>query len=221
KGWLNKLYRDFYGQMKRVKVPRGKKVEMGSGAGFIKEIIPGVITSDVVKAEGIDMIFFAERMPFKNGGVTAFYMLNTLHHIKNVEKAFAEMDRCLKSGGKVVMIEPANTWWSRIIYHFHQEVFDPGADWRVDGQNRLADSNIALPWIIFVRDRKRFARLFPGLKVVKVAPQTPFLYLFSGGLSFPQMLPTSLYPILKWLEERLDRWRWRLGMFMAIELEKI
>ena len=221
KDWLNRLYCDFYGQMKRVTVPRGKKVEMGSGAGFIKKIIPDVITSDVMHGEDIDMVFFAEKMPFGNKEVAAFYLLNTLHHVKDVRKAFAEMDRCLKPGGRVVMIEPANTWWSGIIYRFHKEAFDPQADWKVDGQDRLSDSNIALPWIIFVRDRKRFSRLFPGLIIVKVEPQTPLLYILSGGLSFPQMLPTSFYPVIRQLEAFLARWRWQLGMFMTIELEKV
>ena len=36
-----------------------------------------------------------------------------------------ELERCLKPGGKIVMIEPANTRFSRLIFRrFHHEMFE-------------------------------------------------------------------------------------------------
>ena len=218
---LNRLYFDFYKRMKKVVVPSGRKVEIGSGGGFIKEEMPEMVTTDVIKGPMIDYVFFAEKMPFKDNTVAAFYLLNTLHHIKDVKMAFTEMDRCLKRGGKVIMIEPANTWWSKVIYLFHRETFDIHKDWKIKGRDRLSDSNIALPWIVFFRDRKKFSRLFPRLKVANIECHTPFLYILSGGLTWPQMLPTFAYPILSKIEEWFEKWQWSWGMFMTIELEKI
>src|SRR5260221_12345273 len=41
-------------------------VELGSGGGFIKEIIPSIITSDVLKLPNVDMNFSALDMPFND-----------------------------------------------------------------------------------------------------------------------------------------------------------
>lgn len=48
-------------------------------------------------------------MPFQDKSVSAFMMIDVLHHIKDSRQFFKEMQRCLKPGGKIVMIEPANT----------------------------------------------------------------------------------------------------------------
>jgi trans-aconitate methyltransferase len=57
KYFLHKTYKDFYIQLLNNLLPenkQGKIIELGSGAGFIKEIIPNAITSDVLKIPGVD-----------------------------------------------------------------------------------------------------------------------------------------------------------------------
>ena len=185
-------------------MPHGKKVELGSGAGFIKKVIPKVITSDVVSGHGIDKVFFAEKMPFANKSISAFYMIDVLHHIKNPSKALKEMDRCLVGGGKIIMIEPANTLWAQIVLkNFHHENFDTKAGWTIKGKGRLTDANMAIPWIIFVRDRKKFEKKFPNLKIRNITPHTPFSYLISGGLSYQPFIPVFLYPFAIFTEKLL------------------
>lgn len=221
RGYLNKIYRDFYAEFKKSKVPNGKLIEIGSGAGFIKEIIPSVITSDVVKGPDIDKVFFAEKIPFKSSSVAAFFMIDTLHHIKDVEIAFKEMERCLKRNGKIVMIEPYNSWWGYIIYKYlHYEHFDPKAGWKVEGRGRMSDSNTALPWIIFVRDRKIFQKKFPELIIDSVKPFMPITYLVSRGLLKPQLLPTFTYGWVKFIEKLFSPLNKYVGMFVIIELHK-
>ncbi len=222
KKFLKKIYIDFYKQLKKTKLPKGSIVEIGSGAGFIKEIIPNVVTSDVIKGPGIDKVFFADNMPFKTNSVAAFFMIDVLHHIKDSEKALREMARCLKPNGKLVMIEPYKSWWSHIIYkYFHPERFDPNANWKVTGSGRMSDSNTALPWIIFVRDRKIFEKKFPEFSINKIEPHTPLRYLISGGLSTIQLLPSIMYTQVLSLEKFLSPLNNYIGMFVTIELEKI
>ena len=48
KKFLNSIYFDFYEQLRPNNIPEGKVVELGSGAGFIKKVIPKTITSDVI-----------------------------------------------------------------------------------------------------------------------------------------------------------------------------
>ena len=160
KGFLRKIYEDFYKDlMSHITAPEIKTlVELGSGAGFIKRIYPWVQTSDVLDLAGLDRVFDATKMPFEDKTVDGILLINVLHHIKEVEQFFAEAGRVLKDSGRVVMIEPANTPWARFIYtRFHHEVFDPDAGWQVEGDRPLLDGNDALAWIIFSRDKDRFA----------------------------------------------------------------
>lgn len=223
KSFLNKIYVDFYRTFLKTKFPKGPIVEIGSGAGFIKDIIPHAITSDVIKGPDIDKVFFAHKMPSKDNSVSAFLMIDVLHHIKDSEKAFKEMLRCLKPGGKVVMIEPYNSLWGGLIYkyiHPEKKGFNPKVGWKIKGRGRMSDSNPALPWIIFVRDRKLFEKKFPHLKIVRVLPHTPFRYLVSGGLTRLQFLPAIFYPLVFNLEKKLSHLNKLIGMFVTIELEK-
>lgn len=221
KNFLKKLYTDFYNELLNKHFPRGSIVELGSGAGFIKKIKPQVITSDVVKGTNIDKVFSATRMPFKNSSISAFLMFDVLHHIKDPKKALNEMSRCLKKGGKIIMIEPYNSLFGRFIFqNFHHENFDPTAGWKIQGPGRLSDANGALSWIIFVRDRKLFVDQFPNLKIVKVIPHTPLRYLLSGGLSHWWSLPSFGYEFIKLLENILKPLNNFLGMFVTIEVEK-
>ncbi len=223
KGFLKKLYTDFYGQFKEsVPDTEGKVlVELGSGGGFIKDVIDNVITSDIIELPNVDKVFSACEMPFEKSSVDAFFMFNVLHHIVNPRKFFSESLRCLKTNGKVVMIEPANTVWSRFIYkNFHHEQFDADAKWELEDVGPLSGGNDAMGWIIFNRDRKKFEEEFPHLKIVRMYNHTPLRYLLSGGFTLRQLAPSFSYPIFKALELALSPFNNLLGMFQTVELEK-
>ena len=222
KVFLRNLYTDFYEIFKKsIGQNAGIMVELGSGGGFIKEIIPDVITSDITKLPNVDMTFSAEQMPFKNGGVDAFFMIDVLHHIKKPRVFFAEAQRCLRTGGKVVMIEPANTLWAAFIYkNFHHESFDTSAGWEMNKTGPLSDANGALAWIIFQRDRKLFESEFKNLKIENISFHTPFRYLVSGGLTYRQLAPAFMYGFVNFLEFCLRPFNKWLGMFETIILEK-
>ena len=224
KPFLKKLYIDFYNQLKAPVVDCHNKVvvELGSGGGFIKDVIDNVITSDILELPNVDKVFSATDMPFEPAGVDAFVMFDVLHHISDPRAFFTESLRCLKTGGKIVMIEPANTLWARFIYkNFHHESFDTQANWSLDKSGPLSQGNGALPWIIFSRDRKIFEDEFPSLRIVSIRSHTPFRYLFSGGLTLRQLAPSFTYSLIAAVEYVLSPLNDQLGMFQMIELEKI
>jgi SAM-dependent methyltransferase len=224
KALLRKLYIDFYEQFKRTVPDYRKKVlvELGSGGGFIKEVMGNVITSDVLDLANVDRVFSALSMPFEESSVDAFFMFDVLHHITDPRAFFREALRCLKVSGKIVMIEPANTLWSRFIYkNFHHERFDPEAQWDIGRMGPLSEGNGALPWIIFSRDRQVFEEEFPCLKIVGLRNHTPLRYLLSGGLTLRQLVPSFTYPVVRAIEYGLSPMSNLLGMFQTIELEKI
>lgn len=225
KPFLRKLYADFYNIFKE-SIPESSRnglfVELGSGGGFIKKVIPNAVTSDVLDLPNVDKHFSALDMPFGNNSVDAYFMIDVLHHINDATAFFKEMDRTLKAGGKIIMIEPANTSWGRFIYqNFHHETFDPSGGWGFEKTGPLSSANGAIPWIIFYRDRKQFEQQFPMLKITVLKPHTPFRYLISGGVSMRQLLPSFLYGAVKGLEIILSPFNKYIGMFLTIEINKI
>jgi hypothetical protein len=65
KKFFRKVYQYFYNILKyySADLPNGRKIELGSGAGFIKSTLPDVITSDVIKLPMCDEVIDAEK-PF-------------------------------------------------------------------------------------------------------------------------------------------------------------
>jgi SAM-dependent methyltransferase len=223
KSFLRKIYVDCYKQYQDALAitPGGIYVELGSGGGFVKDIIPNVITSDILSLSNIDIRFSAQNMPFRDESVDAFFMFNVFHHIKDPSHILRELNRCLRPGGKIVMIEPANTLWGRFVWqHFHHEVFDPSAGWAVEGEGPLSSGNGAIPWIIFCRDREEFERRFPSLPINRIRYQMSLRYLISGGVSMRSLLPSIFYPVIKGIEFLLSPFNRWIGMFFAIEIEK-
>ncbi len=224
KPFLKNVYVDFYRQFAElVGEPQDKiLVELGSGGGFVKEVISNVITSEVVEVPNVDKVFSALEMPFEKTSVDAFFMIDVLHHLPEPRIFFAEALRCLKVKGRVIMIEPANTLFSQFIYkHFHHETFDFRAGWELEQGGRLSHSNGAMPWIIFNRDRRLFEQEFPSLKITRIRNHTPLRYLLSGGLTLRQLLPSCTHAPVKMIESLLSPLNNVLGMFQTIELQKI
>ncbi len=214
------IYRDLAGRLER---GAGERiVELGSGGGCIKEVIPEAVTSDVMAASGVDRVFSATEIPFEDASVGAFVMVDVLHHIKQPREFFRETVRCLRTGGKVVMTEPANTAWSRVVYGTLQhERFELGAGWELDKKEAISESNQALSWIIFHRDREVFEREFPQLQIMAIRLHSPLRYILSGGLGWRALAPGWSYPIVKGLEWLLRPVAGLAAMFETIELKKI
>jgi SAM-dependent methyltransferase len=224
KPFLKKLYLEWYGAFKNGTAAfNGEKIlEIGSGGGFLKQVIPGIITSDILDLGTCDMTFSAEKMPFRDEELSAIVMLNVFHHIPNPSLFLSEAQRVLKKGGKIIMIEPANTFWSRIIYkNFHHEPFDPKGGWEIDSSGPLSGANGALPWIYFKRDEEIFKKKFPYLVLEKFRCQTPLRYLVSGGLTMKQLVPSWSFSFFRILEKALSPLANQLGMFVTIEIRKM
>lgn len=150
-------------------------------------------------------------------------MLNVLHHIHQPRLFLNEACRCLKNGGELILIEPANTLFSRFIYtHIHHEGFYPSAEnWELSADTPLSCANGALPWIIFVRDQDCFKAEFPALQLYDITVHTPLSYLLSGGLSFQQLVPNRSYTFIRKLERLSNSINRLAGLFMTVRLKKL
>ena len=81
------------------------------------------------------------------------------------------------------MVEPWVTFWSRFVYgRLHHEPFHPeSVSWSFPSSGPLSGANIAIPWIVFSRDRTQFEKEYPELQIEQVRPFLQGRYLLSGG----------------------------------------
>ena len=222
KPFLRLLYRDWYESLRSAvpKVVPGAVIELGSGGGFIQEIIPQALTSDIHPTPGISMTLDATVMPFRSQSLKAILMVDVLHHLPRVSDFFSEASRCLTSGGVIAMIEPWNTLFSRLFYRYlHHEPFEPqAAGWHFTPGKPMSSSNQALPWILFSRDRLKFQATFPEWELSLIGLHTPLRYLLSGGVSCRGLVPAFTFDLWRAVEEKLTACMRYLAMFATIKL---
>lgn len=200
----------------------GRVLELGSGGGFLHELVPGLVRSEVGPFPWVDLALDGQVLPIRDGALKGIVMTNVLHHLPRPARFFDEAARCLRPGGVVAMIEPWNTPWSRFVYgRLHHEPFLPDApDWAAPAGGPLSGANGALPWIMLVRDRERFRRDHPQLEVLRIEPLMPFSYLLSGGVSRRTFVPSAVISACIRLERSLGGPARSQAMFAAIQIER-
>jgi SAM-dependent methyltransferase len=222
---LERIYLEVYREYQRCLQscpPEGDAIELGSGAGFAKELIPELLTSDVLPYQGTDRIIDGTRLPCADRSLRMLCMMNVFHHIPDVEAFLSEAERCLVPGGKIFIADQHVGLLSRPVFKYlHHEPFRPGAkEWSFQSAGPLSDANGALAWIVFVRDLARFRRLYPGLKLLRYQPHTPLRYWLSGGLKQWSLIPRQAVGLVEALDRLLIRIWPELGSFVYIELVK-
>ncbi len=219
---LRRIYDQWYGFIStNIPAGSGEVLELGSGAGFLDEFIPQLITSEIFVTPGARVVLDGQRLPFPDAGLRAIAMTNVLHHLPDVRRFFAEATRCVRVGGTVAMVEPWVTQWSRLIYRkLHHERFDPHARrWGFDSDGPLSGANGALPWIVFRRDRQQFEREFPTWRIEHLRPILPFRYLLSGGVSLRALMPGWSSGLLRAAEAMMPASQ--TAMFAEIVLRRV
>jgi len=145
-----------------------------------------VIATDIQFAPWLDAVADAQHLPFAPGSAANIVMVDVLHHLEFSAVFFGEARRVLRPGGRVVMVEPAITLGSALFYRLlhHEpvrmsaEIFGEGEP---DPRRDPYASNQAIPTLLATRDRERFHRLFPDLRIVRVDWFAFAAYALSGG----------------------------------------
>lgn len=222
--WQNKailrgIYTDYYARMRKLLKP-GNSLEIGAGSGHLSEYNLDVVITDIQTAPWLNVTADAQSLPFKNASFNNIIMLDALHHIENTSLFFSEATRILKSGGRIIMIEPAITPVSEIFYRFmHPEPVNMNEDPFINfirTQNRSPyDGNQAIPTILFCQRHEEFLQRYPELKINKVNYLSLFAYPLSGGYRNWSLLPISFLNLLLRLEDHLLK---LVGRKMAFRL---
>src|SRR6185436_13773634 len=182
KRFLRRLYRESYQKFAEClsRCPgEGIALELGSGAGFVKEVVPEMTTSDVIAYPGVDRILNAADMPFGDE----------------------------RLGGRILMVDQHLGWISTwILKYGGHEPFSPGsAEWSFDSSGPLSGANGALAWIVFRRDVEKFGKLCPFLRLERYEPHTPLRYWISGGLKVWSLTPGWSFGTMTWVDRVLTR----------------
>lgn len=211
---LRSAFQSFYEQMfaaaDEAGAPTEIEIELGSGGGFIKEVRPSVVTTDVRSLATLDRYLDAQNMDFDDEVVSRFYAINVFHHLPKPRLFFKELVRVLEPGGVCVLIEPHRGMFSAWLHaRLHKdEYFDFSAhEWESSmAAGPMSHANQALADIIFDRDVDIFRSEFGGSLQIdhRAYCLNGLRYLLSGGVNFKQLAPSSLSGVLACIERLMS-----------------
>lgn len=222
------VYRRYFQQIAQELAHGRVTVELGGGSGMAKDFLSGILTSDIVITPFVDFVADAMRMPLADGSVDNVFMVDVLHHLPHPGRLFSEITRVLRKGGRVVMLEPFISLFSRAVFKLaHPEPVDMSVDPlpRDDvlifrGEGPFA-SNQAIPTLMFDRHFDQFARKFPNLRLVRKTLDSTIVYPLSGGFSGPCVVPKFAWPLAWGLEACLRPVRRWMAFRIIVTLERI
>ena len=220
---LGILYKEWYEFiLNQLSDSDGINLELGCGASFINEIIKNVKKSDVFFNANTDLKIDAMEVGLKfENKISNLILVNVFHHISNPELFLRSAEKSLLKGGRIIMVEPSNNIWSRLVYKLvgHERFDTEQITWKFESNDPLIDSNQALSWIIFKRDYKKFKKLFPEFSILKRKSIMPFSYLMSGGHTYNTKVGKIFIKIIRKIERIFfDN---QFGIFDLICIEKI
>ena len=219
---LGILYQEWYNLIsKYLSVMDGINIELGCGASFINKTNKSIKKTDVFLNANTDFKLDAMEVGEKfEQKISNLILVNVFHHISNPELFLKSAEKSLLEGGRIIMIEPSNNFWSKLVYKFigHEKFDTKQIDWDFASKDPLLDSNQALSWIIFERDFNKFKNSFPMFSMIKKKNMMPISYLISGGHSFNTRIGKIIKVIRKMERFFFDK---HFGMFNLICIEKI
>ncbi len=213
---LRRIYRGFYEEIAAA-LPRdvpGLTVELGSGMGNIKEVLPECITTDLFPNPWLDRVENAYALSFADHSVARLILFDVWHHLQYPGAALREFRRVLAPGGVVVLFEPAAGLLGRIVYGlFHHEPLGLSLpiDWEIPAEFDPAKQTYYAAQGNCWRLVRHFAPLpaevrpaaLRDWKFTKIKYYPALSYLLSGGFRGPQLYPDAALPALQALEKFL------------------
>ncbi len=224
---LRTIYANFHRQIAshiRANV-NGKIVELGSGIGNIREVIPDCIRTDLFKNPWLDQTENAYQLSFAPQQVSHLILFDVFHHLQYPGTALREFHRVLAPGGRVIIFDPYISLFGWLVYGLlhHEPVayhapitwdapasFDPWKHTYYAAQGNAT----RVFWEDAIGDK------LEGWKLHAKSRFSALAYVFSGGYSKPQLYPSALYPLLQLLEKVADFAPFLLATRTLVVLEK-
>lgn len=224
---LRKVYAGFQKKIRGhlTRQPNRLIVEIGSGIGSIKEVIPECVTTDIFPNPWLDRQENAYALSFPDGSLSSLILFDVWHHLEFPGTALREFSRVLAPKGRLILFEPAMSLLGRFVYsNFHHEPVGMKAPVVWDAPEHFSPS--AAPYFAA---QSRATRMFLRREIdtwrnhwdlVAAESITSFSYLLSGGFSGPQLYPDAALPLLKGMDRLLGRFPGLFAARLLVVLEK-
>jgi len=231
--WLGKprlraIYRDFYRSIADRIDPSlaGPVVELGSGIGAIKDVLPQCLTTDLFDHPWIDQRENAYRLSFDSATLSHLILFDVWHHLRYPGTALRELRRVLRRNGRLILFEPAASWTGRLVYGcFHHEPLglNEPLTWEApdgvspDDADYFAAQGAATRLFWWKTDKVALE----GWSVREVTPIVSFTYFASGGFSGKERGGALFQSALKQFDAVASRWPRLFAARLLVVLEKV
>jgi len=209
---LQKIYRDFYRQIagELRSDLSGETVEIGSGIGNLKTIVPEALATDIFPNPWLDQIENAYTLSFEDFSVANLILFDVWHHLEYPGTALAEFHRVLEPGGRLIIFDPAMGILGRIVYGlFHHEplALKDEIRWRApaefspDEMTYYAAQGNAHRIFFYGEGASELA----DWRIVRRSRYAGIPYVASGGFRGPQLFPDRLLPAMRVIDRVASR----------------
>ncbi|MBV8717947.1 MAG: methyltransferase domain-containing protein [Chloroflexi bacterium] len=214
-GWernepLRTLYAYWFAEIQDALSPvlPGTVVELGSGPAFVRQFMPWMRTSDIVRTPDHDyQIDATAPWPFRDGSLDGLLLFDVLHHLSAPSIIFREATRALRRGGRLVMMEPYVSPLAYPFYRFlHVEGLDPTFEpfaCEVAVDKDPFEGNQSVPRLIFEDNAAHLAARFPFLRLIDRRLYSGLSYVATGGFGHLPLVPRFTWSILNGLDRRM------------------
>ena len=207
---LQRIYRDFHQQIADELAPgNGLCMELGSGIGNIRDVIPDCRRTDRFPRPWLDGVENAYRLSLPDQSVRNLILFDVFHHLAYPGTALTEFRRVLATGGRLILFEPCVSLLGRLVYgpmHPEPLALNDPIEWRApddfepdDAPYYAAQGNA---WRLFVRQENVVD--LSGWTTVRIRRFAAISYVASGGYSGPQLYPARALGLMRLLDRGLD-----------------
>jgi SAM-dependent methyltransferase len=224
---LRRIYRSFYDEISRYlqKSKKGKTVELGSGIGNLKSVLPDCIATDIFPNPWIDQVETAYSLSFGSSTLENVILFDVFHHLRYPGEALTELNRVLVPGGRLVIFEPRISLLGAIVYglmHHEPVALYKDIHWTApNGWTPAQDSYYAAQGNatrVFLSNR--YQHHLSDWNILKVKSFSALSYVASGGFKGPQLYPDFLFPLMTKIDKICDFLPWIFSTRMLVVLEK-
>ena len=207
--WRNKkalrtVYKDYFREITKYCVS-GSILEVGGGFGSFKEYSQSIVSTDILQMPNLDVVCDAHYLPFSKGSFNNVVAIDVLHHLERPLLFFQQVAQILEIGGRLVLIEPAITPISRLVYAFHDETVDtsvyPLEDGSMSPRREPFDGNQAIGALISGEYCKELEQKVPNLRMTIKRWKGAFGYPLSGGFRRWSLIPHWIVPAVLRFED--------------------
>lgn len=217
---LREIYKRWYEKI-GAHIKPGKILEIGSDMCIVKKYFPEAITSDIKNCGLCDIVQDACNLTLPADSLNNIIGIDILHHLISYKDFFGGSLKVLKSGGRIILIEPRVSFFSYIMRKlFHREKIS--FKYLNKFQSNPDEANTALPTMLFKNHESYF--FDKKFKIVLIKNMDIAAYLLSGGYNRINFVPKFMIkPVFK-MNSFLEKFDFLLKYFsfkMLIVLEKI